>query len=66
VAELGSWGKTNQNDIHDEIRGRLQSANACKHSVHNLLLSFYILSKIAEIKIFKIKTSPFIFYGCGT
>jgi hypothetical protein len=27
----------NQNDIHDEIKSRLNSGNACNHSVQNLL-----------------------------
>jgi hypothetical protein len=30
---------TNQNDIHDEIKSRLNSRNACYHSVQNLLSS---------------------------
>jgi hypothetical protein len=30
---------TNQNDIHDEIKGRLNSGNACYHSVQNLFSS---------------------------
>jgi hypothetical protein len=30
---------TNRNDIHDEIKGRLNSGNACYHSVQNLLSS---------------------------
>jgi hypothetical protein len=30
---------TNQNDIHDEIRSRLNSENACYHSVQNFLCS---------------------------
>jgi hypothetical protein len=29
---------TNQNDIHDEIKSRLNSGNACYNSVQNLLL----------------------------
>jgi hypothetical protein len=28
---------TNQNDIHDEIKSRLNSGNACYYSVQNLL-----------------------------
>jgi hypothetical protein len=28
---------TNQNDIHDKIKSRLNSGNACYHSVQNLL-----------------------------
>jgi hypothetical protein len=30
---------TNQNDIYDEIKSRLNSGNACYHSAHNLLSS---------------------------
>jgi hypothetical protein len=30
---------TNENDIHDEIKSRLNSGNACYHSVQNLLSS---------------------------
>jgi hypothetical protein len=30
---------TNQNDIHDEIKSRLNSGNACYYSVQNLLPS---------------------------
>jgi hypothetical protein len=30
---------TNQNDIHDEIKSRLNSRNSCYHSVQNLLSS---------------------------
>jgi hypothetical protein len=29
---------TNQNDIHDEIKSRLNSGNACYHSVQNLFV----------------------------
>jgi hypothetical protein len=29
---------TNQNDIHDEIKSRLNSGNACYYSVRNLCL----------------------------
>jgi hypothetical protein len=28
---------TNQNSIHEEIKSRLKSGNACSHSVQNLL-----------------------------
>jgi hypothetical protein len=30
---------TNQNDIHDEIKSRLNSGNACYYSAQNLLSS---------------------------
>jgi hypothetical protein len=33
---------TNQNDIHDEIKSRLNSGNACYHSVQYLLSSCLI------------------------
>jgi hypothetical protein len=38
---LGS-APTNQNDIHDEIKSRLNSGNACYHSFQNLLSSRFI------------------------
>jgi hypothetical protein len=44
---------TNQNDIHDEIKSRLNSGNACYHSVQNLLSS-RLISKNLKIKIHKI------------
>jgi hypothetical protein len=40
---------TNQNDIHDEIKSRLNSGNACYHSVQNLLSSC-LISKNLKIK----------------
>jgi hypothetical protein len=42
---------TNQNDIHDEIESRLNSGNACYHSVQNLLSSHLI---------------QVVLYGCET
>jgi hypothetical protein len=33
---------TNQNDIHDEIKSRLNSGNACHYPVENLLSSLLI------------------------
>jgi hypothetical protein len=33
---------TNQNDIRDEIKSRINSGNACYHSVQNLLSSHLI------------------------
>jgi archaellum component FlaC len=41
VATFKSLGTTltNQNDIHDEIKSRLNSCNACYYSVQNILSS---------------------------
>jgi hypothetical protein len=33
---------TNQNDIHDEIKSRLNSGNVCHYSAQNLLSSRFI------------------------
>ena len=38
---------TNQNSIHEEIKSRLKSGNACYHSVQNVLFST-LLSKICK------------------
>jgi hypothetical protein len=36
---------TNQNNIHDQIKNRLNSGNACYHSVQNLLSSCLQIKK---------------------
>jgi hypothetical protein len=56
---------TNQNDIHDEIKSRLNSGNACYYSVQNLLSSRPI-SKNLKIKIYKTVILPVVLYGCDT
>jgi hypothetical protein len=56
---------TNQNDIHDEIKSRLNSGNACYHSVQNLLPSRLILKK-PKIKIYKTVILSVLLYGCET
>jgi hypothetical protein len=43
---------TNQNDIHDEMKSRLNSGNACYYSVQNLLSS-RLIQKNLKIKIYK-------------
>lgn len=40
------------NCIHNEIKNRLNSSNACYHAIQNLLFSS-LLSKNIEIKVFK-------------
>jgi hypothetical protein len=56
---------TNQNDIHDEIKSRLNSGNACYYSAQNLLSSRHI-SKNLKIKIYKTVILPVVLYGCET
>jgi hypothetical protein len=48
---------TDQNCIHEEIKSRLNSGNACYHSVQSLLLSRLLPSTIIL---------PVVLYGCET
>jgi hypothetical protein len=54
---------TNQNSIHEEIKSRLESGNACYHSAQNLLSSS-LLSKNVKIKIYRTIILPVVLYGC--
>jgi hypothetical protein len=56
---------TNQNLIQVEIKMRLNSINACYHSVQNLL-STRLLSKNVKVRIYKTIILPVVLYGCGT
>jgi hypothetical protein len=56
---------TDQNCIHEEIRSRLNSRNACYHAVQNLLSS-RLLSRNVKIKICKTIILPVVLYGCET
>jgi hypothetical protein len=51
---------TNQNDIHDEIKSRLNSGNTAYYSVQNLHI------KKLKIKIYKTVILPVVPYGCKT
>jgi hypothetical protein len=53
---------TNQNNIHDEIKSRLNSGNAYYFSVQNLLSS-RLISKNLKIKIYSL---PVVLYWCET
>jgi hypothetical protein len=55
----------NRNSIHEEIKSRLKSGNACYHSVQNLLSS-RLLSKNTKITVYRTITLPVVFYGCET
>jgi hypothetical protein len=56
---------TNQNLIQEEIKSRLNSDNACYHSVQKLLSS-HLLSKNVHIRIYKTIILPVVSYGCET
>jgi hypothetical protein len=67
VAQLKHLGTkvTNQNLIQEEIRRRLNLANAFYHSVHNLL-SYRLLSINLKIRICKTVILLVVLYGCET
>jgi hypothetical protein len=56
---------TNQNFIQEEIRRRLNSGNACYHSVQNLL-SLNLLLKNVKIGMYKTVILPVVLYGYET
>jgi hypothetical protein len=51
---------TNQHFIQEEIKRRLNSANACNHLVQSLL------SKNLKIRIYKTIILHVVLYGCET
>jgi hypothetical protein len=54
---------TDQNCIHEEIKRRLNSGNACYHSVENLLPS-RLLSRNVKVKMYKTIILTVVLYGC--
>jgi hypothetical protein len=54
---------TNQNLIKEEIKKKLNSGNACYHSVQSHV-STHLLSKDLKIKIYKTIILPVVLYGC--
>jgi hypothetical protein len=55
----------NDNDIHDEIKTRLNSGNACYYSVQNLLSS-RLISINLKIKIYKTVSLLVVLCDCET
>jgi hypothetical protein len=53
---------TDQNCIHKEFKTRLNSGNACYHSVQSLLSS-RLLSRNVKVKIYKTIILPVVFMG---
>jgi hypothetical protein len=56
---------TDQNHMHGEVNSRLNSGNACYHSVHSLLSS-RLLSRNVKVKIHRTTILPGVLYGCET
>jgi hypothetical protein len=56
---------TDQNFVHEEIKRRLNSSNACYHSLQNLLF-FRLQSINVKIIIYKTIILPVVLYGCDT
>jgi hypothetical protein len=56
---------TDQNYIHEEIKCRLNSGNACYHSVQSLL-STRLLSRNVKVKIYRTIILPVVLHGYET
>jgi hypothetical protein len=56
---------TDQNRMQEEIKSRLNSGNACCHSVQSFLSSRQLSRKL-KVKMYKTIILPVILYGCET
>jgi hypothetical protein len=56
---------TAQNCIHEDFKSRLNSGNACYHSVQSILSS-RLLSRNVKVKIYKTIILQVVLYGCET
>jgi hypothetical protein len=58
---------TNQNRVHEEIKRRLNSGNACCHSVQSLLFPLLLFVNIlVEIEMYKTIIVSVVLYGYET
>ena len=57
-------GVTNTNDIHEEIKRRINMGNPC-YSLEKILSS-RLLSKKFKVKTYKTIILPVVLYGCET
>jgi hypothetical protein len=51
--------------MNEEIKSRLNSGNACYHSVQGLFPS-RLVSRNVKVKIYKTAILPVVLYGCET
>jgi hypothetical protein len=51
--------------MQEEIKSKINSGNACYHSVQSLLSS-RLLSRNVKVKIYKTIILPIVLYGCET
>jgi hypothetical protein len=67
AAKLNYLGTTltDRNCTQEEIKSRLNSGNACYHSVQSLLSS-RLLFRNVKVKIYKTIIMPAVLYGCET
>ena len=56
---------TNTNNIHKEIKCRINMRNACYYSLEKVLSS-HLLSKKPKVKTYKTVILPGVLYGCET
>jgi hypothetical protein len=56
---------TDKNFMQEEIKSRINSGNACYHSVQSLMSSC-LLSRNLKVKIYKTVILPVVLYGCET